>query len=153
MLTAFIASQLIGVRREVIELNAREKYSKEDDEFMGKVLMFFVAFIVGPLVWPVGMYFNTGIRQHKWLIAPLALGAIFTLAVGFWFYVFVGFFWTVYALITFEYFVDKYKTDQARPVVIEELPLEDQEVDVIVKTVLCTCGCDEKSEKVILRPR
>lgn len=153
MLTAFIAAQLIGVRREVVELNAREKYSKEDDEFMGRIVLFFAAFIVGPLVWPVGMYFNTGIRKNKILLAPLVLGVIFTLTVGLWFYIFVGFFWTVYSLITFEYFVDKYKKEQRSPAVTETISLEDQEVDVIVKTVICSCGCEEKSEKVILRPR
>lgn len=139
MITAFIASQVIGLRREVIEANARSKYTYEDDKRTAAVLMVVAFLIFGPFLWPVGIFYNTGIKEHKWVIPLVFFGVVLSLAIGLWFYWFIGFFWAIYSLLTLSVFVDDWERKRSKnhPVYSVKTQTAGVDYEIVEKNVVC----------------
>lgn len=156
MLTAFIAAQLIGVRREVVELNASQRKTYQDDLNVAYTLFLAGVMVIGPFIWPVGMAFSKPFKKHPWLYGPYIIGVIIVIALGLWFYIFVGFFWALYEVLAFSAKRDeaeREKQENFRKKISNmfQEPEEDQYDDVVYVDEKidfeCPCGCGY-SEKI-----
>jgi hypothetical protein len=157
ILEAFIASQLIGARREAVEARARERYTYEDDMLYVKTIAIIIFFIVGPFIWPIGVFYNSDLRKNSWLYIPYGF-AIFFSFFGIIFYWTIGLLWVIYSLCTLHIYVERWrkkKFDEARASADddEDEILYDGEADVIVEMTVCECGCGEQAKKFTLKPR
>jgi hypothetical protein len=157
ILEAFIASQLIGARREAVEARARERYTYEDDLVYAKVIGFILFAALAPFLWPIGVFYNTDINKRKYLYYPLYAAGIFISLGSFVFYYTVGVLWAVYTLLTLKKFVARYEKKKRKKMdeTFEEEKeiVYDGEADVIVEMTVCECGCGEQAKKFTLKPR
>jgi len=153
MITAFIASQVIGIRREVVESNARSKYTYEDDKRTAAVFMVVAFLIFGPFLWPVGIFYNTGIKEHKWVIPLVFFGVVLSLAIGLWFYWFIGFSWAIYSLLTLSVFVHEWekKKREKHSAYSVKTQTAGEDYETVEKNVVCLETGEITSRLVIRR--
>ena len=97
MLTALIATQLLGIQNETTKINAQLKYGRsrnpQADEFAAFVFIMFI--VIGSFIWPAPIVISLWRKNQKaWsVIAGFLFGFLFLALMPF--YLLFGFFWSV----------------------------------------------------------
>lgn len=153
IIEAIIASQLIGARREAREAYNRGKFTYEDDLRLAKIIAVIVFLGIGPLLWPIGVFYNTDINKRKYIYYPCYAACIIIGLGSFVFYYIVGATWTVYTLFTLNKLVARCEEKKRSRTQVEEEIVYDGEADVILEMTVCECGCGAEAKKYTLKPR